>query len=581
MIRAQLTMRPLKLAPVLLLALCACSQPPSQDPDGGPAGCDPAVERCGPLDPAQISAQIANVRAVNGPSDIPIEGAWVTYVVMPHSSHKTVHGFFVQAEKEGPALFVRVDPTTLEPQPKVGDRVQFRVMQVLKEAIGRVEAREIASFERLAEGEDVSFLVQDLTNKNALIESRETYDGELVRLEGHLLHEWIGPGNWVNVDDGLWFTAIGSKGGYSNSKFVFAAPQSLADHMGHAGYCKFVVDGVPFRIGYQSAQLWIFDPSEFGDLDCPDAELTQALALSETSVQLTFNRPIAPQTLSASSGGLSFGGGLTATGVEVDGRIVRVSTSPQQTRQAYTVDFDDSVRDVLGAGVKAPQSKRGFQGYFQRAGLVLNELFCAGPEGRDLIELRVVTSGSTANLSLHWTTAKPVLLGVFPDTPVEEGDLIVVHLNTNPLRGDAVYSETLSKDEQSRQEFPSNYVDAWDFVYEDAQCEVADGVMRVRHIDGSTMDGVALINSTNARHPGYSDWLRELQLEGHWEPRTCGGQTCGPTTSPTINQVSVDQRGVRIATSGRQSIARTAATDTNGKEDWGPVGPWTMGRPNN
>ncbi|WP_216612430.1 hypothetical protein [Myxococcus xanthus] len=70
-------------------------------------------------------------------------------------------GFFLQAEQEGPALFVEVDPLTLSPAPQAGARVRVTVSE--KSLVnGQVRAR-ISAYAVLSTGHSLSDLVQDVS----------------------------------------------------------------------------------------------------------------------------------------------------------------------------------------------------------------------------------------------------------------------------------------------------------------------------------------------------------------------------------------------------------------------------------
>jgi hypothetical protein len=238
------------------------------------------------------------------------------------------------------------------------------------------------------------------------------------------------------------------------------------------------------------------------------------------------------------------------------------------------------VKDVHGSGVQALDNVGNFLGYFPRAKLLLNEVFCGGTAGRDLIELRATTDGSTANASLTWEgNTKPDVLAVLPDTVVAAGDLIVIHLGTDPLKGDAYLPETTSKDEQTAS---TNYPGAWDFPYEDTACDVNEGVMRIRDANDQTMDGVAFWNSSAAKmSPDFTaSWLPDLQAENEWLPKDCGGAPCGVDTTPAIGDICVDQKGSKLYMGNMLTLSRKAGEDTNAKADWSSVGPGSIGLPN-
>ncbi|MCP3143579.1 hypothetical protein [Pyxidicoccus xibeiensis] len=75
------------------------------------------------------SAQIAAVRAAaDGPVDLRVDGAYITFVKPGVGTlANDPAGFFLQAERSGPALFVEVDPAVLSSVPQAGMRVSILV----------------------------------------------------------------------------------------------------------------------------------------------------------------------------------------------------------------------------------------------------------------------------------------------------------------------------------------------------------------------------------------------------------------------------------------------------------------------
>ena len=83
--------------------------------------------------PPTTSQQLAAARAAaDGPASLPVAGAVITYLRPTVGADGA--GFFVQAEQAGPALFIAVDPGSLNPVAQVGDRVSFTVTQMATQA---------------------------------------------------------------------------------------------------------------------------------------------------------------------------------------------------------------------------------------------------------------------------------------------------------------------------------------------------------------------------------------------------------------------------------------------------------------
>ena len=112
---------PFIVAPFLFViaVIASCS--------GGGGGRGGPVVNTGP---AKTSAQIQAARdAADGPVSLPVGSAIVTYVTSSYSAIDPA-GFFIQAEKTGPALFVAVDPATLTPAPAAGDVVDLTITEM-------------------------------------------------------------------------------------------------------------------------------------------------------------------------------------------------------------------------------------------------------------------------------------------------------------------------------------------------------------------------------------------------------------------------------------------------------------------
>ncbi len=571
---------------VPLAALLACSppQPPVEEPDGGDTtvqcdpACDPQLEACNTatgvcelLSTAPQQSLVAARAAAHGDADHPVVGALVTYVVTGEPENTGVNGFFLQAEKEGPALFVAVNPASLNPQPQPGDRVSLRVTNFYALG-GQHEARIITGYQRLSTGNDLRPLVQDVSRAGNLVSAAGDYDGELVDIAGRIRHDWL-PFTGATVH---WKSELELLNGMGDPNLILRTVDAVTKPMGLGTNCNVALQNVPLRRVAAQVQIFAFSNDDFTQRSCPPTRLTDALAISPTHVRLTFERPIDPASILADGSQFTFGSGLSGNHAVVkDEYQIIVTTGVQTPRQAHSVSIANTARDVVGGQLAVPSQKANFQGYFTRAKLMLNEISCARANDRDLIELIAMSDGSTLGMRLTYDGPTSGTIGTFPDTTVQTGDIIVVHLNASPTSGDAVYSETMNKAEQTA---ASNYPDAWDFVYDKFSCQHSNVVLRVVGPDGVTVDGVALartdLNSNQRPSSFGSVWLKALQLDEHWVPKTCNGLTCSYSSQPSAIDVAADWTQARTNMQGvTRTIQRQNLTDTDAREDWVTAAP--------
>ncbi len=588
----------LGLSATLLLTVSACSgepePPPVDNPDGGggtltcePACdpsthvCNPETGACEPNDDFRPQMGIVNARAAGaGAADIAVDGALVTWAATGEPSASGANGFFVQWRKEGPALFVAVDPASLNPMPLPGDKVSFRITQMHK-SNNTTEARAVEDWKQLSTGNDLAYLVQDVNTRADLVSNAADYDGELVSIGGRLRHDWLAIG-----DTGHWRSELELPSGFGDPNLVLRVNPAVSAPMGLGTNCNVTLPRAPLRRTGTQTQVFAFRTEDFSSRACPPTRLQDVLATSPTHVRLRFERAVDPASILADGSQFDFGGGLWGlhAAVQPNGTHVMVTTAVQVARQAHTVTIADTAKDILGGNLSVPSGKGDFQGYFPRAKLMLNELFCGS--GRALIELVALSAGSTMGMKLTYEGSTPSETGVFPDAEVAKGDRIMVHRYTT---GNHVYSETESKNQFPKADYANNYDDAWDFVFDKFTCARSNVVVRILTPDDVTQDGVALVNTglmNNQRPAGYPQWLRALQLENdvdgtHWAPTTCNGIQCSYHSSPSALDVSADWTQARTSRSGvTSSIARNSNIDTNTREDWSISTPHTFGMKN-
>ncbi|HEX8440641.1 chitobiase/beta-hexosaminidase C-terminal domain-containing protein, partial [Archangium sp.] len=148
-----------------------------------------SVDAVGNVEPVRtetyVFPDIAAVRAAEvGPIELPIERVLVTYVKPKTDTDPA--GFFLQSRKNGPALFVAVDPATLSPSPLPGDRVSL--VATTKDMVAgqtRVTSLQSDSFVVHGRGESLAPLLSDASAAD-LVARLEDYESEYLTVSGTL-----------------------------------------------------------------------------------------------------------------------------------------------------------------------------------------------------------------------------------------------------------------------------------------------------------------------------------------------------------------------------------------------------------
>ena len=384
------------------------------DTDAGPMGTDagPATD-AGPSPDELASAQIVAARAaLDGVTDLAIDGAYVTYL-KPAVGGATGEpaGFFVQALPTGPALYVDVDPTTLTPVPARGDRVSFHVTRMATAAMQR-RASGVSTWMVLASGIDLTPLVQDLSAATDVVSGVDGYESELNTMTATISGPFVGASAGHVAAP---ITTAGYPTGDANLRMRL--PITVRDSLDLVMGC--IVDIGPTPLWRFAAQA---QPSGWVDADisvtsCPAPRVVSAVALSATTVSVTFDRNIDPATVMA--GGAQFvitgSGGLAVSAAVASGaRTVTLTTATQTMAASYTVTVASTVHDTIGTGIDPAANAATFTG-FGAAGpgrLVINEVDYdnVGTDSAEFIELyngtaAAVPLGNLAVVFVNGTTS--------------------------------------------------------------------------------------------------------------------------------------------------------------------------------
>jgi len=212
-----------------------------------------------------------------------------------------------------------------------------------------------------------------------------------------------------------------------------------------------------------------------------------------------------------------------------------------------------------------------------QAGVRINELNANIATGCDLIELRVVSTGTLGSFRLTERTGGSGELDfTFPALSVAKNTLIVVHLNSgnaacNP--GGAT-AETLSVSQQPAATFPGNYDTALDFWASDAGLVATDNVITLYDSTGKIVDAVLIANAPTGTTAAASETAAATVAAANQWHMVGGGVPTGGFVDDAFRAHAVLDCDATGTTASGTSLQRLDNTDDDEKSDWSTgVGP--------
>jgi hypothetical protein len=501
------------------------------------------------------SIQIFNVKiAAQSPDagalSMPINDAIVTYVKPLVGSDSA--GFFIQAEKTGPAIFVAVDPQTLSPVPVPGDQVSLTVTSAAV-ITGVHEVTALTGFTRTAQNVSIAALLQDVSSVTDLVTNVGAYESEYVTL-GVSVMTTFSPSGTGFVQAQIETTGLT---GNAALNLRLRTPQATKTSVAMDVSCNVTLTGVMWRFGGVAMPSGWFT-ADFSSLTCSPPKVKSALAVTATSVLVTFDRDIDQNTLASDGSQFTFDNSLAASAAAVaQTNQITVTTSTQVQNTTYKVTVASSLQDVLGKGIDSNANSASFSSFGTIATLQLNEINPNVTSSLDVVELLAVTSGNITGITLEQDIASKTVLATMPSLTVVQGDLVVVHLG----------STTTATTETSTQADCTDtlcYAGAWDVKGGSTGITYSGRMLVVRAPNnGAIQDAAAFYTATP---PGgfYAD-VMSVQSAGAWLPADCSGNPCN--TNTLAETVSVVWTGCGN-TPGGNSVARKTNTDTNYAADW-------------
>lgn len=351
--------------------------------------CDTAANNgagvCVPV-PATTSSQIATfLSAENGPLDasVPIQGAYVTYV-KPTLLGMETGGFFLQAEPEGPAMYVSVaDAGTAV---RVGDRVNLSVTEKASANVRTASA--VTNLTVLSQNHPVQNLVTAIPpglavdrSDAALVDMLDQYESELLHLRGTIVTTMQSSPSGINAFQ-ITTPAIQTASDY----LQLFVPTPVVSELEVVEGCNFTLKAGPmWRFGVY-AQPLAYNTSDLLLSNCPAPRLLLARASGPNTVQLLFDRKLKSESVQVSDFTV---GEFTTTNATLDGHIVTLTTQPgldpDTLHQARVKDVQDRLGTPIGTTGNTATFVRD-SAPTSTAALVINEIDYDNPGGPDTLE---------------------------------------------------------------------------------------------------------------------------------------------------------------------------------------------------
>jgi hypothetical protein len=542
--------------------------------------------------------QLARQAPDGASQTLPIMGATVTYLKPAIGNDPA--GFTIQAEQMGPALMVAVDPASLTPAPVVGDVVSFTIT-TMTTVSGQRRATAVTDFTRDSQGFDVDPLAQDVNAATDLVSAIDSYESEILDLSGTITTNFVFAGSGF---ESAQITTAGMT--TSDPTFLLRVPATLRSDDDMVMGCQFTLDHTPIQKFVTTsnppqtlAQTSAFVPEDISLSNCPAPIAMAAVALSPTSVRITFSRNILASSVNVDGTQFTIDNGLDVVDATVSGRTVTLTTTAQTGGTLYTVTVANTVTDLQGTMLGTPSSTM-FAGFLTPAVVRINEINAHISGSCDLVELRVISGGNMANFKLQERTgvnnaSTTELNFTFTNFNVLTNDIIVVHLNganatCNPGTPQAV-NETTSVTQQPASMFARNFDGAYDWYTGagDNGLTDTDNVITLYDAAGTIMDCVLVDDDAlpTTMQPSNVAANSETQAAacaaaGQWH-NNGGGTPAGGYVDEDFRMNAVrDSDGTSTTFNSGNTLQRIDDTDDDEMADWNasPGVAQTFGAPN-
>lgn len=512
-------------------------------------------------EPCLVNEQIQAVRdSVDGLVSLPIEHVYVTYIRPTIGNDLT--GFFLQGRyRTGPAIYADIDPAGLVPPLEVGDVISLMVTEVGSLNGGLRSIVSISGLLVEAKEQFITSFIPDVSLNTDLVSELDAYESEIISLNGAI------GGAFRPAGSGFEAAILSTPGIIGHPDLRLRIPAELREEISLDHGCGIKLCGTPMWRYNHIAQPSVWHANNISVVDCPAPKVVAAAAVGADRVKINFDRQIDVSSVTGDGSQFVFDNGLIATAAVATGDYVEVSTSAQVSEQVYQVVVADTVNDTFGSGVDANMNSAEFIGFRTPAVLRVNEFNANIADGCDLVELRVIASGTMDGIYLKERTSIELM---FTDFPVNTDELIVVHFaagNSN-CNGTGATNETVSTNELPNAVHSQNYDTAYDWYSPGTGITATDNVLTLYYPTGFIMDAVLASDDVTGTSAVASETqAAEAAANGHWQMVGGGVPAGGFVDDDFSAHAAQDLNGTGTSASG-ESIQRGNDADNNDKLDW-------------
>ncbi len=305
-----------------------------------------------PVPDAMPLVGIAAARAqADGATSVILSNVLVTY--KKANVGNDVAGFFIQKDMTGPALFIAVDPTTLTPEPAVGDDVSLRITNMATSGALR-QADAVADWAVNSSGNSLAGLLQDVGAAADLVSAIGDYESELITTRLTVVDVFGSAGTDHQA------ATVETAGVTGDTNLKLRIPTTMQDAYGFVNTCTLTVSNTAmWRFG-AVAQVSSYDAGELSSITCPAPTIDSVVANSATEIAITLNRNVDAASIVGDGSQFTFDNGLTASAASASGRVITVTTAAQSAGQAYVVTVAGSVLDILAGSAAGTGNFNGF-----------------------------------------------------------------------------------------------------------------------------------------------------------------------------------------------------------------------------
>jgi len=506
-----------------------------------------------------VSTQISAIRAAaNGPIQQMVDGAAVSYVKQSNGHDNA--GFFIQGERQGPALFIRVDPNSLSPVPQAGSLIRF-VATEKETNFDRTELTAISQYQMLRGIIDPATLVQGLSTANDLVSNVDAYESELGQLNATI-------GSMFSVAGQGWASAKLTTAGIPNdADFQIRMPTSQLRASGIGLGCQIELPNSPVWRYENSTQMLVMNPNDLVVTQCPAPQITNTFAQNNARVVVSLDRLVNPSTVQSNGSQIQLSSGVNVLSVKVYKRNLIIETSGFAASTAYTLPLDGTIQDYQGQAIDASGRSVQFTSIAPRAVLEINEVNLNITNGCDLIELRAVNGGDLTGYRLRNRGLSIIdLTGL----TVLTNDYIVVHLSvSSPIcNPNQAGNETISKIQNSRAFHANNFDNAYDWYSSSFGLARTDATLVLYDQNGLVMDAVLLSDDTSGTAATSSEGAAETVANvGEWTDHN-GNIPQDGYYDDTFNTNAVQDLDGTSSSATGNSIQRRNDNDTDESSAW-------------